>query len=225
MSAWLMDNEAMIRLMLGGLWETLQMTLLSTLFSYLLGLPLGVLLVVTGKGGVRENSALNQVMGTVVNVLRSVPFLILILMLFPVTRIVMGTTIGTRAAIFPLVISAFPYVARMVESSLREVDGGVIEAAQSMGATTFQIICKVMLPEATPSLLNGLAISMTTILAYTAMAGAVGAGGLGKIAIDYGMYRFDMPKLYTASILLVVLVQLIQVFGTGASSMIDKRRR
>lgn len=225
MSAWLMDNEAMIRLMLGGLWETLQMTLLSTLFSYLLGLPLGVLLVVTGKGGVRENSALNQVMGTVVNVLRSVPFLILILMLFPVTRIVMGTTIGTRAAIFPLVISAFPYVARMVESSLREVDGGVIEAAQSMGATTIQIICKVMLPEATPSLLNGLAISMTTILAYTAMAGAVGAGGLGKIAIDYGMYRFDMPKLYTASILLVVLVQLIQVFGTGASSMIDKRRR
>lgn len=225
MSAWLMENEALIRLMLGGLWETLQMTLLATLFSYILGLPLGVLLVVTSKGGVRENSALNQALGTVVNVLRSVPFLILILMLFPITRIVMGTTIGTRAAIFPLVISAFPYVARMVESSLREVDGGVIEAAQSMGATTFQIIYKVMLPESTPSLLNGLAISMTTILAYTAMAGAVGAGGLGKIAIDYGMYRFDMPKLYTASILLVVLVQLIQVFGTGASSMIDKRRR
>ena len=225
MSAWLMENEAMIRLMLAGLWETLQMTLLATLFSYLLGLPLGVWLVVTGKGGVRENPAVNQALGTVVNVLRSVPFLILILMLFPITRIVMGTTIGTRAAIFPLVISAFPYVARMVESSLREVDGGVIEAAQSMGATTFQIIRKVMLPESTPSLLNGLAISMTTILAYTAMAGAVGAGGLGKIAIDYGMYRFDMPKLYTASILLVVLVQVIQVFGTGASSMIDKRRR
>ncbi len=225
MSAWLMENEAMIRLMLAGLWETLQMTLLATLFSYLLGLPLGVWLVVTGKGGVRENPAVNQALGTVVNVLRSVPFLILILMLFPITRIVMGTTIGTRAAIFPLVISAFPYVARMVESSLREVDGGVIEAAQSMGATTFQIIRKVMLPESTPSLLNGLAISMTTILAYTAMAGAVGAGGLGKIAIDYGMYRFDMPKLYTASILLVVLVQVIQVFGTSASSMIDKRRR
>ncbi len=225
MSAWLMENEAMIRLMLAGLWETLQMTLLATLFSYLLGLPLGVLLVVTGKGGVRENPTVNQALGTVVNVLRSVPFLILILMLFPITRIVMGTTIGTRAAIFPLVISAFPYVARMVESSLREVDGGVIEAAQSMGATTFQIIRKVMLPESTPSLLNGLAISMTTILAYTAMAGAVGAGGLGKIAIDYGMYRFDMPKLYIASILLVVLVQVIQVFGTGASSMIDKRRR
>ena len=225
MSAWLMENEAMIRLMLAGLWETLQMTLLATLFSYLLGLPLGVWLVVTGKGGVRENPAVNQALGTVVNVLRSVPFLILILMLFPITRIVMGTTIGTRAAIFPLVISAFPYVARMVESSLREVDGGVIEAAQSMGATTFQIIRKVMLPESTPSLLNGLAISMTTILAYTAMAGAVGAGGLGKIAIDYGMYRFDMPKLYTASILLVVLVQVIQVFGTSASSMIDKLRR
>ncbi len=225
MAEWLSANEALIRLMLSGLWETLQMTLLAALFSYLLGLPLGVMLVVTDKGGIRENAALNQVLGAVVNVLRSVPFLILILMLFPVTRVVMGTTIGTRAAIFPLVVSAFPYVARMVESSLREVDGGVIEAAQSMGATTFQIIWKVLLPEATPSLINGLAISVTTILAYTAMAGAVGAGGLGKIAIDYGMYRFDMPKLYTASLLLVVLVQIIQVLGTRASSLIDKRRR
>lgn len=225
MSAWLIENEALIRLMLSGLMETLQMTLLATLFSYLLGLPLGVWLVATDKGGVRENAAVNQVLGAVVNVLRSVPFLILILMLFPVTRVVMGTTIGTRAAIFPLVISAFPYVARMVESSLREVDAGVVEAAQSMGATTFQIIWKVMLPESFPSLLNGLAISMTTILAYTAMAGAVGAGGLGKIAIDYGMYRFDMQKLYTASVLLVVLVQVIQVFGTRTSGIIDKRRK
>ncbi len=225
MSAWFVANEALLRLLLSGLWETLQMTLLASFFSYLLGLPLGVLLVATDKGGIRENSAFNQVLGALVNILRSVPFLILILMLFPVTRVVMGTTIGTRAAIFPLVISAFPYIARMVESSLREVDGGVIEAAQSMGATPFQIIYKVMLPESFPSLLNGLAISMTTILAYTAMAGAVGAGGLGKIAIDYGMYRFDMQKLYTASALLVLLVQVIQVFGTGTSSMIDKRRK
>ncbi len=225
MSAWFAANEALIRLLLSGLWETLQMTLLATLFSYLLGLPLGVLLVATDKGGIRENAALNQVLGALVNILRSVPFLILILMLFPVTRVVMGTTIGTRAAIFPLVISAFPYIARMVESSLREVDGGVIEAAQSMGATIFQIIYKVMLPESFPSLLNGLAISMTTILAYTAMAGAVGAGGLGKIAIDYGMYRFDMQKLYTASVLLVLMVQVIQVFGTSTSSMIDKRKK
>ena len=225
MSAWFSANEALIRLLLSGLWETLQMTLLATLFSYILGLPLGVWLVVSDKGGIRENAAFNQTLGACVNVLRSVPFLILILMLFPVTRVVMGTTIGTRAAIFPLVVSAFPYIARMVESSLREVDGGVIEAAQSMGASTLQIVCKVLLPEAFPSLLNGLAISMTTILAYTAMAGAVGAGGLGKIAIDYGMYRFDMQKLYTASILLVVLVQVIQVFGTGASRIIDKRRK
>jgi len=225
MIAWFAENEALVRLMLSGLLETLQMTLLATLFSYLLGLPLGVLLVVTGKGGVRESGAANQALGAFVNVLRSVPFLILILMLFPVTRVVMGTTIGTRAAIFPLVISAFPYVARMVESSLREVDGGVVEAAQSMGATTLQIVRKVLLPEAFPSLLNGLAISMTTILAYTAMAGAVGAGGLGKIAIDYGMYRFDMPKLYTASILLVLLVQGIQVSGTGLSGRLDRRRR
>jgi D-methionine transport system permease protein len=224
-SAWFAANEALIRLLLSGLWETLQMTLLATLFSYLLGLPLGVLLVASDKGGIRENAAFNQVLGAFVNILRSVPFLILILMLFPVTRVVMGTTIGTRAAIFPLVISAFPYIARMVESSLREVDGGVIEAAQSMGATIFQIIYKVMLPESFPSLLNGLAISMTTILAYTAMAGAVGAGGLGKIAIDYGMYRFDMQKLYTASVLLVLMVQVIQVFGTSTSSMIDKRRK
>jgi len=224
-SAWFSANEALIRLMLSGLWETLQMTLLATLFSYILGLPLGVWLVVTDKGGIRENAAFNQVLGACVNVLRSVPFLILILMLFPVTRVVMGTTIGTRAAIFPLVVSAFPYIARMVESSLREVDGGVIEAAQSMGATTLQIVMKVLLPEAFPSLLNGLAISMTTVLAYTAMAGAVGAGGLGKIAIDYGMYRFDMVKLYTASVLLVVLVQVIQVFGTGASRIVDKRRK
>jgi D-methionine transport system permease protein len=224
-SAWFAANEALIRLLLSGLWETLQLTLLATLFSYLLGLPLGVLLVASDKGGIRENAAFNQVLGAFVNILRSVPFLILILMLFPVTRVVMGTTIGTRAAIFPLVISAFPYIARMVESSLREVDGGVIEAAQSMGATIFQIIYKVMLPESFPSLLNGLAISMTTILAYTAMAGAVGAGGLGKIAIDYGMYRFDMQKLYTASVLLVLMVQVIQVFGTSTSSMIDKRRK
>jgi D-methionine transport system permease protein len=224
-SAWFSANEALIRLLLSGLWETLQMTLLATLFSYILGLPLGVWLVVSDKGGIRENAAFNQTLGACVNVLRSVPFLILILMLFPVTRVVMGTTIGTRAAIFPLVVSAFPYIARMVESSLREVDSGVIEAAQSMGASTLQIVYKVLLPEAFPSLLNGLAISMTTILAYTAMAGAVGAGGLGKIAIDYGMYRFDMQKLYTASVLLVVLVQVIQVFGTGVSRIIDKRRK
>jgi D-methionine transport system permease protein len=225
MTAWFAQNEALMRTMLTGLGETLEMTLLATLFSYLLGLPLGVLLVITDKGGARENTPANQALGAVVNVLRSVPFLILILMLFPLTRIVMGTTIGTRAAIFPLVISAFPYVARMVESSLREVDNGVIEAAQSMGASTFQLITKVMLPEAFPSLINGLAISMTTILAYTAMAGAVGAGGLGKIAIDYGMYRFDMQKLYTASILLVLLVQAIQVFGSHTSSAIDRRKK
>lgn len=224
-AAWFEANSSLFSMMLTGLGQTLQMTLLSTLFAYLLGLPLGILLVATQKGGIRENAMLNQVVGTIVNVLRSVPFLILILMLFPLTRVVMGTTIGTRATIFPLVVSAFPYIARMVESSLKEVDGGVLEAAQSMGATTMQIILKVLLPEAFPSLLNGAAICMTTILGYTAMAGAVGGGGLGKIAIDYGMYRYDSVKMYVASILLVVLVQVMQVAGTRSSNLIDRRKR
>ncbi|MGI6174032.1 MAG: methionine ABC transporter permease [Christensenellales bacterium] len=225
MSAFLEANAKLISMMKTGLIETVQMTLFSTLFAYILGIPLGVLLVVTEKGHIRENPVLNQAVGTVVNVLRSIPFLIMILMLFPLTRIVMGTALGVRAAIFPLVIAAFPYVARMIESSLKEVDSGVIEAAQSMGSSTMQIIFKVMLPEAVPSLINGAAISMTTILGYTAMAGAVGAGGLGKIAIDYGMYRYDYTTLYAASILLVLLVQIIQIAGTKIALAVDRRRR
>lgn len=208
-----------------ALWESFYMVAATTLFAYVIGLPLGVLLVITEKGHIRPNPYFNSVLGTSINLLRSIPFLILIVMLFPVTRAVMGSAIGSKATILPLVVGAFPYIARMVESSLKEVDHGVIEAAQSMGASPLQIICKVMLPESFPSLLNGLAICLTTILGYTAMAGAVGGGGLGKIAIDYGLNRNKMDILYVASIALVLLVQVMQVLGTRSSKWIDHRRK
>ena len=220
-----MPVKDLANLILAGAGETLYMTLIATTFAYLLGLPLGVLLVITQKGGIRENAPLSSVLGTLVNLLRSVPFLILMVMLFPLTRLVMGSAIGSKATILPLVVGAFPYVARIVESSIKEVDGGVVEAAQSMGAGTFQIIWKVLLPEAFPSLLKGLAISITTILGYTAMAGAVGGGGLGKIAIDYGLNRNKMDVLYVASIALVLLVQVMQVVGTKAAQWVDHRKK
>ena len=208
-----------------GFLDTLYMTIPSTLLAYLLGLPLGVLLVVTKKGGIREMPTLNKVLGVVINFLRSVPFLILLVMLFPVTRVVMGTSVGTRSIIFPLFVSAFPFVARMVEGSLNEVDSGLIEAAQSMGSTTFQIIWKVMLPEALPSLINGAAICITTILAYTAMAGAAGGDGLGKIAITYGLNRREYGVMYAASIALVVLVEVFQMIGNVLTRVTDHRHR
>ena len=167
----------------------------------------------------------NNVLGVIVNLLRSIPFIILMVMLFPVTRIVMGRGVGTTAVIFPLTISAFPYVARMVESSLLEVDGGVIEAAQSMGSSTWQIVRKVLLPEAMPSLVNGFAICITTILAYTAMAGTAGGDGLGKVAITYGLNKREFSVMYAASIVLVVLVQIFQLAGTSIAHGIDHRRR
>lgn len=208
-----------------GTIDTLIMTIPATIFSYLIGMPLGVLLVVTRKDHILPKPTLNTVLGTVVNFLRSIPFVILLVMLFPVTRKIMGTAVGTTSMIFPLVISAFPYVARMVESSLLEVDRGVIEASQSMGSSTFQIICKVLLPEAVPSLINGFAICITTILAYTAMAGTAGGDGLGKIAISYGLNRREYTIMYAASIVLVLMVQLFQVVGTRASKALDHRRR
>lgn len=208
-----------------GILDTAYMTFPSTFFAYLLGLPLGVLLVISQKGHIRAMPTLNTVLGAVINFLRSIPFLILLVMLFPVTRVVMGTAIGTRSIIFPLVISAFPYVARMVEGSLKEVDPGLIEAAQSMGMSTFQIIRKVLLPEALPSLVNGAAICITTILAYTAMAGAAGGDGLGKIAITYGLNRREYGVMYAASIALVVMVQIIQILGNILTNALDHRKR
>ena len=208
-----------------GFVDTLYMTIPSTLLAYLLGLPLGVLLVITKKGGIKEMPTFNKVLGVVINFLRSVPFLILLVMLFPVTRVVMGTSVGTRSIIFPLFVSAFPFVARMVEGSLNEVDSGLIEAAQSMGSTTFQIIWKVLLPEALPSLINGAAICITTILAYTAMAGAAGGDGLGKIAITYGLNRREYGVMYAASIALVVLVEVFQMIGNILTRVTDHRHR
>ncbi len=208
-----------------GFIDTLYMTIPSTLLAYLLGLPLGVLLVITKRGGIRERPTLNKALGVIINFLRSVPFLILLVMLFPITRVVMGTSVGTRSIIFPLFVSAFPFVARMVEGSLNEVDSGLIEAAQSMGSTTFQIIWKVMLPEALPSLINGAAICITTILAYTAMAGAAGGDGLGKIAITYGLNRREYGVMYAASIALVVMVQVFQMIGNILTRVTDHRHR
>lgn len=220
-----MSMETMIPLLWTGLLETLEMTIPATVFSYLIGMPLGVLLVVTRKDHIMPNPKLNAALGAVVNFLRSIPFIILLAMLFPVTRVVMGRAIGTRAIIFPLVISAFPYVARMTEGALIEVDRGIIEAAQSMGSTNRQIIFKVLIPEAMPSLINGAAISMVNILGYTAMASAAGGGGLGSIAIIKGINIRKLDVMYAASILLVLLVQTITVTGTGVSKKTDHRSR
>lgn len=218
-----MTWQQLLSMIAEGTWETVYMTFFSTLFAYILGLPLGVLLVVTEKGHIMENQPFNSVLGTVINILRSVPFLILMITVIPLTRFVMGTTIGSTATIMPLVIAAFPYVARTVESSLKEVDRGVIEAAQSMGATKMQIICKVILPEALPSLINSAAIATTTILSYSAMSGAIGGGGLGALAINYGYYRYKTDVLLVSVVMLVVLVQVIQMIGTYLSRTVDHR--
>ncbi|MBR5590075.1 MAG: ABC transporter permease, partial [Anaerotignum sp.] len=184
-----MFKEGMLELVSTGFVETLYMTLASTVFAYIIGLPLGLLLVVTDKDGIKPVPWLNAVLGTIINIVRSIPFLILLVALMPFTKAVVGTVIGAKATIVGLLVAAAPFVARMVESSLKEVEKGVIEAAQSMGASPFQIMTKVLLPEAKPSLLVGGAIAITTILGYSAMAGFVGGGGLGAIAINYGYYR------------------------------------
>jgi len=220
-----LSAEKIWQLVSEGLMDTLYMTIPSTILAYLIGLPLGVLLVITKRGHIMPAPTFNAVLGSIINFMRSIPFLILLVMLFPVTRVVMGTAIGTRSIIFPLFVSAFPYVARMVEGSLNEVDSGLIEASQSMGSTTMQIIWKVLLPEALPSLINGAAICVTTILAYTAMAGAAGGDGLGKIAITYGLNRNIYSVMYAASIALVVLVQIFQVIGNILTRITDHRRR
>lgn len=205
--------------------ETLQMTLISSFFAYLIGLPLGILLVVTRKNGIHPMPTFNAILGVIINFLRSIPFIILLALLFPVTRKVVGEAIGTPdSVIFPLIISAFPYVARMVEGSMLELDHGVIEAAQSMGSTNWQIVSKVMLPEAVPSLLNGSVISVTTILGYTAMAYSVWNGGLGSMAIVDGLNVQNYDYMYSASLLLVALVQIITVFGSGLNHRLDHKK-
>lgn len=205
-------------------WETLYSLVLEVLFAYLIGLPIGVLLVTGEKDGIRPLPGwLMKLMNVVINLLRSVPFLILMIICLPLSKLIVGTKVGTTATIPPMVIAAFPLVARMVESSLREIDHGVIEAAQSMGASTWQIITKVMLPESLPSLISGGTITVGTILGYGAMAGIIGGGGLGKIAINYGYYNFKYLVMWAAVICLILLVQIFQSAGTKLGTACDKR--
>jgi D-methionine transport system permease protein len=206
-----------------GLLETLYMTVISTVMAYVLGLPVGMILVVTDKDGIRPNAAVNSIVGGIVNVMRSVPFIILLVAVMPITRALVGTTIGSTATIVPLVIAATPFIARMIESSAKEVDRGVIEASLSMGASTFQIVSKVILPEALPSLIVGAAIATTTILSYTVMAGFVGGGGLGAIAVNYGYYRSQTDIMLIMVAVLVIIVQVFQEIGNMVSRRCDKR--
>lgn len=200
-----------------GLFETLQMTVVSALLAYLIGLPLGVLLVVTDKGHVIENRVIHLILGTIVNIFRSIPFLILLVFLIPFTRWVTGASIGTTATIVPLTVGAIPIIARMVESSLKEVPPGIIEAAQAMGAYPMQIIFRFLIPEAVPSLLLGGAINLATILGYSAMAGCIGGGGLGAIALNYGYYRYQTDVLLVTVVILILIVQIFQELGTRLS--------
>lgn len=209
---------------LGGVWETLYSTFIATAVAYLLGLALGVILVTGEEDGVRPlPRPLMRVLNVVVNIIRSVPFLILMIMVLPLSMLLIGTTIGTPASIPPLVVAAFPFVARLVETSLREVDKGVLEAAQAMGCSTMQIVWKVILPESMPSLISGFTTSLITILGYGAMAGIIGGGGLGKIAINYGYYKNNKAVMLVAVVLIVLLVQVFQSIGTHLSARSDKR--
>ncbi|HHW94926.1 MAG TPA: ABC transporter permease [Mogibacterium sp.] len=218
-----MDTAVLISMLWEGLLETLYMTLIGTLVSYLLGLPIGVSLIVTGPNGIKPAPLYNKVVGFIVNVVRSVPFLILMIALMPYIRKIIGTGIGTRATTAALIVAATPFVARMVEQSLLEVEAGVIEAAQAMGASNVQIIRKVLLVEARPSLLNGAAVATITILGYSAMAGALGGGGLGSIAIRYGLHRFQPAIMWITVIVLVILVQVLQEIGVKIANKMDNR--
>ncbi|MBR6025634.1 MAG: ABC transporter permease [Firmicutes bacterium] len=207
-----------------AIWETLYVTILATVLALVIGLPLGVILVAGEKNGVRPLPAwFMSALNVVINFLRSIPFLILMIMALPLSRMIIGTTVGTKATIVPLFVAAFPYVARLVEGSIREIDPNIIEAAQSMGATPTQIITKVMIPESIPSLVNNTTIALTTILGYSAMAGILGGGGLGKIAINYGYYRYKYGVMLVAVIFIVIMVQIFQSLGTALTKKCDKR--
>ena len=209
-----------------AVWETMYALVLEVIFAYLVGLPMGVLLVTGEKEGIRPMPGwVMKVLNVVINLLRSVPFLILMIIVLPLSKIIVGTKVGTPATIPPMVVCAFPLVARMVESSLREVNQGVIEAAQSMGASAWQIVTKVLLPEAVPSLVSGGTITVGTILGYGAMAGIIGGGGLGKIAIQYGYYNFKYLVMWVAVIGLILLVQIFQSLGAKLAMRCDKRLR
>ncbi len=207
-----------------GTWETIVMSVVSTLGAYVLGIPLGVALVLTNPDGLKPHRVLNTILGWIINMGRSIPFIILLVVLIPVTRLIMGTSLGVPGAVFPLIVAAAPFVARMVEQSIAEVDAGLVEAAQSFGASTWQIVYKVFLLESLPSLIRGFAITFITLFGYTAMAGVVGAGGLGDIAIRYGYQRYQNDVMIATLIITVILVQVVQSGCNLAVRKIDKRK-
>ena len=220
-----MWTSATTDMIITGIGQTLYMTILSTVVGYVFGLPLGVMLAVFDKDGLRPNKAVYKVLDVISNIIRSIPFLILLILIIPLTRLIVGQSYGSSATVVPLVVAAIPFIGRMVESSIKEVDAGVVEAARSMGASDLRIIVKVLLLESRTSLITGATIAIGTILGYSAMAGSVGGGGLGDIAIRYGYYRYESQIMIVTVILLVVLVEVFQSIGMIIASKLDKRRK
>ena len=216
-------SQQIINLLIQGFLETVQMTVISTVVAVLLGVPLGVILVITSRGHIMQNEAVNKALGAIVNATRSIPFIILMVAIIPFTRLVAGTSIGTTAACVPLTLAAIPFLARLVETAIKEVNGGVIEAAQSMGATPLQIIWKVLLPEALPTLIDNITVLIVNLISYSAMAGAIGGGGLGDIAIRYGYQRFQGDVMLATIVILIILVQVIQSLGDYLSRKVNKK--
>lgn len=216
-------SEQVIKLLITGTLDTLQMTVISTIMAMIIGIPLGVVLVVTSKGHILENAALNKILGAIVNATRSIPFIILMVAIIPFTRMVVGTSIGTTAACVPLTLAAIPFLARLVETSIKDIQFGVIEAAQSMGASPFQIIRMVLLPEALPTIIDNVTVLIVNLIGYSAMAGAIGGGGLGDIAIRYGYQRFQGDIMLATIIILIIMVQVIQMIGDGLSKAMNKK--
>ena len=216
-------SEQVVKLLITGTLDTLQMTVISTIMAMIIGIPLGVVLVVTSKGHILENAALNKILGAIVNATRSIPFIILMVAIIPFTRMVVGTSIGTTAACVPLTLAAIPFLARLVETSIKDIQFGVIEAAQSMGASPFQIIRKVLLPEALPTIIDNVKVLIVNLIGYSAMAGAIGGGGLGDIAIRYGYQRFQGDIMLATIIILIIMVQVIQMIGDGLSKAMNKK--
>lgn len=219
-----MWTEQIREMILNGILETLYMTVVSTLFGYVFGLPMGVLLCISDKDGLKPHPVLYKILDFIANIVRSVPFLILLILLIPFTRFLLGKSYGSTATIVPLTVAAIPFIARMVESSLKEVDNGVVEAARAMGVGTMRIILRVLLVEARTSLITGATIAIGTILGYSAMAGAVGGGGLGDIAVRYGYYRYQTDIMIVTVILLIVIVQIFQSVGMLIANRLDRRK-
>lgn len=217
-------NSQTINMIISGVGQTLLMVILSTLFGYIFGLPLGVILFLTDEDGIKPNKKIYRILDIIVNIGRSIPFIILLILIIPFTKLLVGKSYGTMATIVPLTVSAIPFIGRMVEGSLKEVDKGVIEAALAMGASTFTVVVRVLLLEARPSLINGATICLGTIMGYSAMAGAVGGGGLGDIAIRYGYYRYQTDIMLVTVFIIVLLVQLFQIVGNKLAIKFDKRK-